>query len=181
MDSHEFHHIIRKSSLDPSAVRAIVKLPQWQHSFWYIMKQYQRSPDNQPMLQWHFFLFKPNEVEKSLHTSMVQYQHYMKDNLSLASRVVKNKCNFISSAKKLSRCFHCGFVWTKLCHVRHCRKSKSTSYSANGYGFLIPLVILDKIAIDIFILPIKSGIHTDSVPRWLSGRCPESGLPLILW
>ena len=118
--------------------------------------------------------FKGRELEKSLHTSMVHHHKSMRDNPSSASRIIDRKFSFVSSSKNLPYCAKCGFIGTKLCHVRRHTKSQSTnctesdirgadgSIVTNQFGFLLPLTVLNKMRNGTFILPTKRTTQSNS-------------------
>ena len=112
-------------------------------------------------------MFKGRELEKSLHTSIVHHHKSMRDNPSSASRMIDRRFNFVSSTKNLPYCAKCGFLGTKLCHVRRHVKSQSNychetdmrnadgSIVQNQFGFLLPSTVLNKMRNGTFILPTK--------------------------
>jgi hypothetical protein len=118
--------------------------------------------------------FKGRELEKSLHTSMVHHHNSMRDKPSTASRIIDMKFSFVSSSKNLPYCAKCGFIGTKLCHVRRHTKSQSTnctesdirsadgSIMTNQFGFLLPLTVLNKMRNGTFILPTKRTTQSNS-------------------
>jgi hypothetical protein len=112
-------------------------------------------------------MFKGRELEKSLRTSMLHHHMSMRDNPSSASSIIDRRFNFVSSSKNLPYCAKCGFIGTKLCHVRRHTKSQSTNCSesdlrgadgsivTNEFGFLLPRTVLNKMKNGTFILPTK--------------------------
>jgi hypothetical protein len=121
-------------------------------------------------------MFKARQLEKTLRNSIVQYHKSFRDNPSLASRVIEKKYNFCPASKNLPYCVNCGFVGTQLCHVKRHTKSQNTECSEsdmrsadgsimiNEYGFLIPLVVLNKIGSGTFTIPHKSIRRSSSGP-----------------
>lgn len=111
--------------------------------------------------------FRSQTLEKSLHLALVQYHSSMRNNPALASRITHEKFHFHSYSKNLPYCNLCGFIGSKLCHIRRHVQSNSNICSesdvrpadgtimSNEYGFLIPRSVLDKISAGLFILPIK--------------------------
>ena len=134
-------------------------------------------------------LFKARQLEKELRTSIVHYHHSMRENPSLAARVVENKFNFVISPNNLPYCAECGYVDTQLCHVRRHAKSQSNLCSeshvrtadgtimTNDYGFLIPRVVLKRISSGTFTLPAKRGRHLNNIARYPSNRTNSQSVP----
>ena len=91
----------------------------------------------------------------------------MRNNPEQASRIVCNKYQFQTAPKNLPYCNLCGYIGSKLCHVRRHVQLNSNLCSAldvrpadgtilsNEYGFLIPRSVLDKISRGLFSLPTK--------------------------
>ena len=117
-------------------------------------------------------MFKGRELERELHTSMLHYHQFMIDNPSSASRMIDSKFNFVASSKNLPYCSKCGFIGTKLCHVRRHAKSQSTycsesdmrsadgSIVTNEFGFILPRAVLNKMRNGTFIIPTKRDVQS---------------------
>lgn len=112
-------------------------------------------------------MLKSRELEKSLRTSLLHYHKSMRDNPTIASKMIATPFNFIPASKNLPYCVKCGFIGAKLCHVRRHTKSESSQCSesdvrsadhsimTNEYGFRIPQEVLNTILKGEFFLPIK--------------------------
>ena len=122
-------------------------------------------------------MFQARELEKTLHMSTIHHYDSMRDNPTIASRVVEQKFNFVPATQNFPYCAKCGFISSKLCHIRRHAKhhsnqcSESDVRSADGsimtneYGFLIPLIVLRRIRNGTFIPPSKRGRCSNRVTR----------------
>ena len=178
VDNYTFHHHIQQTFLGPICTACGHKVANGNILFDISRNSIKNHMTTNKCFSGDLALFKPKELEKALRTAMIHLHNSIRDNLSLASRMVENKYNFVQSVKNFPYCAQCGFVGTKLCHVRRHAKSQSTVCSesdvrpadgtirTNEYGFLIPSVVLDKIGRGLFILPTK--------------RCRRSNVPMQL-
>jgi hypothetical protein len=173
VDNYTFHHHIQQTFLGPICTACGHKVANGNILFDISRNSIKNHRTTNKCFSGDLALFKPKELEKALRTAMIHLHNSMRDNLSLASRMVENKYNFVQSVKNFPYCAQCGFVGTKLCHVRRHAKSQSTVCSesdvrpadgtirTNEYGFLIPSVVLDKIGRGLFVLPTKRCIQSN--------------------
>jgi hypothetical protein len=100
----------------------------------------------------------------------------MRNNPAVAGSLVKEKFKFQLSLKNLPYCNLCGFIGSKLCHIRRHVQSNSTictesdvrtadgTIMINEYGFLVPRSVLDRITSGQFILPFSTNDIWNSQP-----------------
>ena len=120
--------------------------------------------------------FKSQSLERSLRSEISHLHHTMRDNPAVAGSIVKKKFKFQLSSKNLPYCNLCGFIGSKLCHIRRHVQSISNictesdirtadgTIMINEYGFLIPRSVLDRITAGQFILPICTYDISNSQP-----------------
>ena len=96
--------------------------------------------------------FKSRTLEKSLHNKLIKCHNSMREDPALAYRIVHNQNNFQIARKNLPYCNRCGFIGSKLCHVRRHVQLNSNLCSAsdvrpadgtiltNEYGFFNPQI-----------------------------------------
>ena len=120
--------------------------------------------------------FKSQTLEKSLHNKLIKCHNSMREDPALAYRIVHNQNNFQIARKNLPYCNRCGFIGSKLCHVRRHVQLNSNLCSAsdvrpadgtiltNEYGFFIPRSVLDNISRGLFNLPTKPTPKTTQPP-----------------
>lgn len=162
-----FSHHIKQTFLGPictSCKRKVVR----GHTLFYVSRHSLKSHiTTNNCFSGNLPSFKSQTLEKSLHIALVQYHNSMRKDPALASRIVHNKYHFQNSPKNLPYCNQCGFIGSKLCHVRRhvqltsnlCTESDvrtaDGSILSNEYGFLIPRSVLDNISRGRFSLPTK--------------------------
>jgi hypothetical protein len=100
----------------------------------------------------------------------------MRNNPAVAGSLVKEKYKFQLSSKNLPYCNLCGFIGSKLCHIRRHVQSNSNictesdvrtadgTIMINEYGFLVPRSVLDRITAGQFILPISTNDILNAQP-----------------
>lgn len=174
-----FHHHFKQTFLGPVCTKCKCKVAKGNILFDISRNSLKAHLTTNKCFSGNILLFKPRAVERSLRMSLIQYHTSMANNPALASRVVNNKFNFVSSSKNLPYCFKCGFVGTKLCNVKRHAKSNLNYCSdsdirtadgtimMNEYGFCISKSVLDQISRGIFVLPEKKLHVTNNASRIL--------------
>ena len=164
----KFQHFIKQSFLGPICTMCHRKVANGNILFDVSRNSIKNHMTTNKCFRGSISLFKPKELEIQLRQSMIQLHNSITNNPTLASRLVRDKHHFISATKNLPYCDGCGFIGTKLCHVRSHVNSKTTKCTesdirspdhtimTNEYGFLIPKSLLDRICDGKFIYSIKN-------------------------
>lgn len=162
-----FHHHFKQTFLGPVGTKCKCKVANGNILFDISCNRLKVHLTANKCFSRNILLVKPRAVEKSLHLLLIQDHNSMSNIPALASRVVNNKFNFVSSSKNLPYCSKCRFVGTKLCNVKRHVKSNLNycsdsdiqtidgSIMTNEYGFFISQIVLDNISTELFILPKK--------------------------
>lgn len=191
-DNNNFCHFIKQTFLGPVCTKCHRKVANGNILFDISRNSLKNHMTTNKCFQGDISLFKPKELETTLRRSMLEFHHSMFNNPTLASRLVTNKHNFVHATKNLPYCAECGFIGTKLCHVRSHVNSQSTvcnesdvknadgSIMTNEYGFLIPNSVLDKIRCGQFTLHLKKGLHINnsSAAPLINNQIPTVSLPI---
>ena len=176
----KFQHFIKQTFLGPICTRCQRKVANGNILFDVSRNSIKNHMTTNKCFRGNISLFKPKELEIKLRQSMVQLHTSIANNPTLASRLVRDKNHFIPATKNLPYCDGCGFIGTKLCHVRSHVHSKTTKCTEsdirsadktimmNEYGFLIPKSVLERICDGKFVFTIKhkkqQTTHSVSVP-----------------
>ena len=162
-----FSHHIKQTFLGPICTSCKCKVVRG-HTLFYVSRHSLKSHiTTNKCFSGNLHSFKSQTLEKSLHIALVQYHNSMRNNPALPLRNVHNKYHFQTAPKNLPYCNLCGFIGSKLCHVRRhvqltsnlCSESDvrtaDGSILSNEYGFLIPRSVIDNISRGQFSLPTK--------------------------
>jgi len=113
-----------------------------------------------------------NEIERSLHMSIVQLYNSIHHNPTLASKIVSTQLYSITATTTSPYCSRCGYVGKSNNLRRHTESPTSTCTSAdinhcggkvltNKFQFRIPQQVLDSISAGTFELPFDQ--HTNTI------------------
>jgi hypothetical protein len=162
-----FSHHIKQTFLGPICTSCNCKVVRGNTLFYLSRHSLKAHITTNKCFSGNLSSFRCQTLEKSLHIALVQYHNSMKNNPALAARIVRDKYHFQTASINWPYCNLCGFIGSKLCHIkRHVQLNSNLCSSSdvrppdgtimsNEYGFLVPHSVLEKISRCQFILPIK--------------------------